>query len=69
MAKEKQPEYLAERHYVDLKRIQKSCKRTLEFLTKCDKCKLDVEQEIAATKDQLDVISKLIKEFFPNQPE
>ncbi len=59
---------LTERHYTQLKGLQKRIKATREFIIKCKNCKLDVDEELKATDDQLAIIAALLKEFFPHQP-
>jgi hypothetical protein len=59
---------LTDRHYQDLKRLRLRAKQLNEYLIKCEKCKLDVEQEKSASEGQLEVIEGMLREFFPNKP-
>lgn len=68
MAKNSVKSPLNEGHYITLKTLRKSVTQTREYLTKCKKCQLDIEDEMKATDDQLAVINALIREFFPDKP-
>lgn len=69
MAKAEVKSPLTETHYTQLKTLQKSINQTREYLLKCQRCKLDVDEEAKATEDQLAVVAGLLKEFFPNKPQ
>jgi len=68
MAKNVTTPRINESQYKHLKDIQKGITQTREYLLKCRKCKLDVDEELKATEDQLESISLLLSEFYPNQP-
>jgi len=59
---------LTETDYNKLTQLQKGVKHTLEYLQKCKKCKLDVQAEIDASNEQLEIIALMKKQFFPEQP-
>jgi hypothetical protein len=63
MAQTIQKSPLTERHIIALKRMQKDFQEHLDFLLKCDKCKLDVDNEVKVTREQLSVIENLLREF------
>lgn len=65
----KQPTTLDERHYRQLQQLGKSISAHKEFLIKCSRCKLDVDQEMNVTNSQLQLISDIMREFLPNFPQ
>lgn len=69
MAKAEVKSPLTETHYTQLKQLQKGITATREYLLKCKNCKLDVDEEMKATDDQLLVVAGLLREFFPQKPQ
>lgn len=68
MAKTTDINPLTERHYTQLKGLRNRVQSVRNYLMKCRNCKLDVDEELKATDEQMEVINGLLKEFFPNQP-
>lgn len=59
---------MTDKQYQDLRRLQKGITDTRNYLLKCQKCRLDVQQELATTEEQLEIIKSIIREFFPDKP-
>ncbi len=56
---------LTERHLEVLNTLLAACHETLQFCGACKDCHLDVEQEIAKTKEQQEIASRIKARFFP----
>ena len=68
MAKASVKSPLNDTHYTTLKTLKKSIKGTSEYLAKCKKCQIDIDDEIKHTNDQAAIVDALLREFFPERP-
>lgn len=44
-----------------------ACKDTSEYLAKCKRCELDVDEQIQDNGNQQRVLTKIKREFFPKE--
>lgn len=60
--------FMNDRVYADIKRLQKDNVQTRQFLHSCKKCKIDVDTELEANREQAEILANLLIEFFPGKP-